>query len=284
MKCHYINLDDAIGPRKNLEASYGAIRPAGWELVRIPAFGPAAAAGLPGTITAAEKACWLSHRAAIEASLDSGEPVLVVEDDVRFASRGFYILAALAEADTEWDILYTDVILTEPSTMVAFARDWPLLGRAGNFRLHDLAAINYVGAAGYVIRDASKRKVLAALDSLPPFDRAYDVALAALIRDGVLVGRSVFPFLTAPSADADVSAIQPTRLQLRERMINAFRRLMFADRDLVASRDDIAALEALHGDEAAILVGGVFATMVAQALNQSHEVAFLPQYALRDGT
>jgi GR25 family glycosyltransferase involved in LPS biosynthesis len=266
MKCHYINLDDATGRRANLEAAYRAVNPAGWELVRIAGSGPGAAGGLPGTASLAEKACWLSHRRAIEASLDDDGAVLVVEDDVRFSARSFYVLAALAGADTEWDILFTDVILTNADSMVSFARDWPQLARAGNFRLHDLASIPFVGAAGYVVRNASKRKVLAALDSLPPFDRAYDVALADLIRDGVLAGRGVFPFLTAPSADADVSAIQPSRLQLRDQMINAFRRLMFADRDLEASRADIAALAAAHADPAALLIGGVFATMVSDKL------------------
>ena len=267
MKCHYINLDDATGRRANLEAAYRAANPpASWELVRIAASGPSAAVSLPGSASLPEKACWLSHRRAIEASLDRDEAVLVVEDDVRFSPRTFPILAALAEAETDWDILFTDVILTDPGTMVAFARDWPQLGRAGNFRLHDLATIPYVGAAGYVIRHAAKRKVLAALDTLPPFDRAYDVALSDLIHAGALVGRGCFPFLTAPSADADASTIQPTPLQLREQMINAFRRLMFADRDLEASRRDIAALEAAHADPAAVLIGGVFGTMVASTL------------------
>jgi len=189
--------------------------------------------------------------------------VLVIEDDVRFSPRTFYILGALAEADTEWDILFTDITLTDADSMVSFARDWPQLARAGNFRLHDLAQIPYVGAAGYVIRHASKRKVLAALDNLPPFDRAYDVALRDLIHGGALAGRGCFPFLTAPSADADTSTILPARLQLRGRMINAFRRLMFVDRDLEASRRDIAALDAAHADPAAILIGGVFAAMVS---------------------
>src|SRR5689334_1969428 len=150
MKCHYINLDDATARRANLEAAYRAANPpAAWELVRIPASGPAAAGGLPGAISPPEKACWLSHRRAVEASLVDDSPVLVVEDDVRFSPRTFPILGALAEADPEWDVLYTDVILTDADTMVSFARDWPLLGRAGNFRLHDLAKVPYVGAAGY---------------------------------------------------------------------------------------------------------------------------------------
>ena len=268
MKCHYINLDDATGRRANLEAAWRAMNPAGWELVRIAASGPEAAGGLAGTASLPEKACWLSHRRAIEASLENDEAVLVVEDDVRFSPRTFYILAALAEADPEWDVLFTDVILTDPRTMVSFARDWPQLARAGNFRLHDLAKIPYVGAAGYLIRNGSKRKVLAALDSLPPFELAYDVALRDLIHAGALVGRGCFPFLTAPTADADSSSIQPPRLQLREQMINAFRRLMFVDRDLEASRRDVAALEAAHADPAAVLIGGVFATMVSGALTE----------------
>ena len=51
-------------------------------------------------------------------------------------------------------------------------------------------------------------------------------------------------------------------------MINAFRRLMFVDRDLEASRRDVAALEAAHADPAAVLIGGVFATMVSGALTE----------------
>lgn len=266
MRRLYINLDPATDRRANVEAAFRAADPTGPDPIRIPASGPEATAGLAGSITPAEKACWLSHRRAIEATLADDAPVLIVEDDVRFSARTFPILAALAAADTPWDVLYTDVILTDVSPMVAFARDWSPLANAGNFRLHDLSKLPFVGAAGYVVRGHAKRKLLAALDSLPPFDRAYDVALRDLIHAGALDGRAVFPFLTAPSADADASAIQPSRLQLREQMINAFRRLMFVDRDLDVSRADIARLEAAHGDPAAILVGGIFGAMVSERM------------------
>lgn len=265
MKCHYINLDAATARRANLEAAFRAANPAGWELVRIAASGPDAAAGVPGSITATEKACWLSHRRAIEAALGDDEPVVIVEDDVRFSPRTFPILGALATADPEWDLLYSDVILTEISSMVAYARDWPQLARAGNFRLQDLATLPFVGAAAYVVRGGSKRRVLEALDSLP-FDRAYDMALRDLIHGGVLQGRACFPFLTAPSADADASTIQPSQLQFRDAAINAFRRLMFVDRDLEASRRDVAALEAAHGDPAATVVGGVLGALVSSRM------------------
>ncbi|WP_421936317.1 glycosyltransferase family 25 protein [Phenylobacterium sp.] len=265
MKCHYINLDTATARRANLEAAFRAVNPAGWELVRIAASGPDAAAGVQGAITATEKACWLSHRRAIEAALGDDEPVVIVEDDVRFSPRTFPILAALATADSEWDLLYSDVILTEISSMVTYARDWPQLARAGNFRMQDLATLPFVGAAGYVVRGGSKRRVLEALDSLP-FDRAYDVALRDLIHQGVLQGRACFPFLTAPSVDADASTIQPSQLQFRDAAINAFRRLMFVDRDLEASRRDVAALEAAHGDPAATVLGGVLGALVSSKM------------------
>lgn len=266
MKCHYINLDAATARRANLEAAFKAVNPVGWELVRIAASGPTDAADLPGTASVTEKACWLSHQRAIEASLADDDHIAIIEDDVVFSPRTFPILRALAEADPEWDLLYTDVTLTEVSTMVSFARDWPQLARAGNFRLHDLAKVPFIGAAGYVVRAGSKRRVLDALASLPPFDRAYDVALRDLIRTGVLQGRACFPYLTAPSDDAEASTIQPSKFQFRDSVVNAFRRLMFVDRDLDASRRDVARLEAAHGDAAATVLGGVFAGLVSDRM------------------
>lgn len=264
MKCHYINLDAATVRRANLEAAFRAANPPGWELVRIAASGPDAAVGLPGSASATEKACWLSHRRALEAALDDDQPVVIVEDDVRFSPRTFPILAALAEADPEWDILYTDPTLTEVSTMVAFARDWPQLAGAGNFRLHDLAKIPFVGAAGYLVRGGSKQRVLDALDSLPPFDRPYDVALRDLIHAGVLQGRACFPYLTAPSDDAETSTIPPT--QFRQSIVNAFRRLMFVDRDLDVGRRDVERLQAAHADPAAVVIGGVLGALVSDRM------------------
>lgn len=263
MRCLYINLDRAVDRREALEASFRAHAPPDWRLQRIAALGPEDGAARPGALTPAEKACWLSHRRAVAETVEDDAPVLIVEDDVAFSARTFPVLTGLAAGAPDWDLLYTDVILTDFNAMVQFARAFSPLARAGGFRLHDLSQVTYAGAAGYVVRGASKRKLLAALDAIAVLDRPYDLVLRDLTRAGRLASRLIHPFLTSPGPSADTSQIQPDALKLREQVSVAFRMLMSADRDLDACRRYLDGVEAAHGDPGAVQVGRVFAAIAA---------------------
>lgn len=265
MKCFYINLDSAVERRTNLEASFRATAPAGWELIRVAALGPAHVADRPGTITGPEKGCFLSHRAAIAATQDSDETVFIVEDDTHFSPRTFATLEQLVATPSQWDLLFTDVTFLDASTMLACAKQYSRLKASGRFMLQDLSRTGFAAASAYLVRGASKAKMLAALDADGALDWAYDVLLRRLAHNGQVAARACLPFLTTLSHDAERSMIQDAAWGTRDEVIGAFRRLLFVDRDLGGLGDEVRALDARHSDEASRLFGTIFGVFISDA-------------------
>jgi GR25 family glycosyltransferase involved in LPS biosynthesis len=265
LKCFYINLDSASERRAHVEASFRAAAPSDWELIRIPALGPADVAERPGTITGPEKGCFLSHRAAIAATRDSDETIFVVEDDTCFSTRTFATLETLAVAPSHWDLLFTDVTLLDASTMLACAKQYGRLKASGQFMLQDLSRTGFAAASAYLVRGTSKAKVLAALDADGALDWPYDILLRRLAHGGQLAARACLPFLTTLSHDAERSMIQDAAWNTRDEVIGAFRRLLFVDRDLGALAEEVDALGARHSDEASRLFGAIFGVFVSDA-------------------
>jgi GR25 family glycosyltransferase involved in LPS biosynthesis len=265
MKVLYINRDAAVERRRNLEASFAAARSPDSDLIRIPAVEAADVAAEAGVLTPAERACRMSHETALRWPAASGEDVLIVEDDTRFSPAALRLAGPMLAATPACDVVFTEVMPTDFGVLAQFAHRWPELKRTGNFLLHGLGRTGFVGAAAYVVRADAREKLLAALQAPELADKPYDMALVELARSGAIDARVAFPFLTAPSDDADASQIQPGGVDLRQAAMHAFRRLMFVDRDLDRSRDDVARLQAAHGDEAAALAGGVFAAILSEA-------------------
>ena len=108
----------------------------------------------------------------------------------------------------------------------------------------------------------SKGRVHAALAAaIEPSTSPCDLYLRDLIRSGQFKAAVAFPFVTTLAPSADSSQIQGGDTAVFDATLNAFRRLMFAARDLDQCRADAERLAA-HTDEASRLVGGVFATIV----------------------
>jgi GR25 family glycosyltransferase involved in LPS biosynthesis len=261
MDCLYINLDSASQRRAHIEADFAAAAPANWRLLRVAATTADEAKNTAGSRRDAEKACWLSHRRAIAERLADDEPVMIVEDDTCFSPRAFGLIDALLQASGEWDLLFTDVIVAELSDQARLMRDWSRLSIENRFRLLDLARTAFAGANAYVVRGGAKRHLLEALDRQPALDLPYDIQLARLIHSGVLRANAIFPFVTTLSAFADRSSIQAGQAA-RDVTINAFRRLMYVDRDLAALRSQIDRLPPCE-DEAAELFGQLTARVVS---------------------
>jgi GR25 family glycosyltransferase involved in LPS biosynthesis len=264
MKCLYINRDTAVDRRRNLGASFAAAAPDGVELVRVPAIEAGEVAAAAGALKPAERACWMSHLAALRWPETEAEDVLIVEDDTRFSPAAFATAPGMLAALPACDVLFTEVMPTNLALIAGLARQWDQRKREGNFVVHSLARTGFIGASAYVVRGAAKAKVLNALESAGLQDKPYDMALVELARTERIDARVCFPFLTAPSADADASQIQPDHVDLRQATLHAFRRLMFVDRDLEACRAEIGRLQARHGDEGAALAGGIFAALMSR--------------------
>lgn len=269
MRCLFINRQAAADRRRALEASFAATAPSHWDLLRVEAVEADDIAD-PRGLTPAERACWLSHRKALEATVDDDEDVLVVEDDTRFCRRTFSVLPAMLAQAADCDLLLSEVMPTDIKLLADLARRWNGLTRSGQFLAPSLAQTPLAGASAYMVRGPSKAKLLGLLAAAEVQAAPYDIALRELARSGRLHARFCFPFLTAPGAEADRSSIQGADIDLRQAAFHAFRRLMFVERDLDASRAEAAALTAAHGDEGAALAGQILGAIMSGAFPDTY--------------
>lgn len=262
--CVYINLAAAQDRRRSVEASFAEAQTGGWMLQRFEALGPSDGAALPGTLFDAEKACFASHRAALGQHLEGDEPVLIVEDDAVFSPQAFGVLDGMLAQAGDWDILYTDAALCDFNLMVQLASRRDGMVEGGQYLAVDLAGRSFFGATAYAVRGAAKARLHAALATAEALDQPYDLFLRDLIHSSAFKAAVCFPFLTTLSALADGSQIQSGDSAVFDATLNAYRRLMYVDRDLDRCRADGLRLAA-HADEAQRLVGGVFAAIVSPA-------------------
>lgn len=260
--CVYLNLPAATARRASVEASFAAVPNAGWTLSRFDALGPDAVAGMPGPLTPAEKGCFASHRAAIGGLAADEGNLLVTEDDVQFSSKTFAVLDALLARGLDWDILFLDVGLCDLAMMLQLARRHEGMTARSEFNLADLRGRSWAGATAYCIPSASKAKVFGVLQAAE-LDRPYDLHLRALADQGGLKMGFCFPFLTTVSPRARVSQIQADEHAVFDMTLNAFRRLMFVERDLEQCRRDSAELRDAVNDEGMAMIGTVFGAIAS---------------------
>lgn len=257
MRCVYINLAQAGERRAWMEGHFAKVAPSGLELDRFEAVTAAAAADLPGAIRPAEKACFRSHYGAIAAHHDGETPLLVLEDDVMLSPRAF--TADRLPPGEDWDLLFTDAALADPGLWIGLAKSRPALAAEDRIRVIDLAQVRFASAAAYVVNGRSKDRVLEALDAFGRLDIPYDIALRQLVHAGRLRACLTFPFLTTVTALSGASQIQPGG-NAADLISDAFRRLMFVDRDMAASRAEAEAIAAACDEEsrlAGLILGGV---------------------------
>lgn len=119
MQCVYINLDASQDRRSSIESSFANGAEFGLTLSRFSAIDKKYVHEhqVAGSRSASEKGCFLSHLAVIEASMKNAEHLFVLEDDVKFIPPSFPLISALPETlnkkNVEWDIIYTDIMLTD---------------------------------------------------------------------------------------------------------------------------------------------------------------------------
>jgi len=191
MRCIYINLDSATRRRAAIEASFAACAPEGWSLERFEAV-RAAEVSTPGAISPAEKACFLSHRDALATVLEDDEPVFMLEDDVVF-SRFTARVVSDALDHPDWDLLFTDVAVTNEGSMARLARLRRELVEASRCDFLDLSDISFAGSAAYVVSGQAKRRLWEILCSAPALDGPYDLVLRELLRHRMITAPCSVP-------------------------------------------------------------------------------------------
>jgi len=182
-----------------------------------------------GSLTSSEKACFISHKLALKMAVNSEGHAYILEDDAKFGSYSFNLINdCLNQLEgQDWDILYTDVSIPQPKSMVEFFLLRSELVKVGRWQLLNLASINFAGATAYIINSKSKAKLADALGGLNQLNVPYDLMLRNWIQQGVLKAFSIFPFASTLSKFADQSQIQPQGTQATEFAWNSFRRLVW---------------------------------------------------------
>jgi len=232
LKVCYINLDSAAERRAALERNFAACNAHGWTLTRFAAVDkgslPPEAARLDG-LGPGERACFLSHLAAIEAHGDGSDDLMLVEDDALFGkgSQRAILRAIDMLPRDRWDVLLTDICITDVEDMLNLFRR--KRRRPADMQLMNLTKIAFAGSTAYVLnkdRIAATRRTLAdpGAEALP-----YDLHVRRLVRAGSLAAWVIFPFVTSLSAWSDASQVQREATQGTELLWNAFRKLIWIE-------------------------------------------------------
>lgn len=250
MKAVYINLDSATARRAQLEAGFGRVAHPGWKLERFSAIAASAAAAIPGRLEPQHKGCFASHRQLIADNLGDEQPLLVLEDDALFSRATFPVLNAMLSAAGDWDVLLTDVALFDAAVMTDFARLRDAHVRDGRYITFALRNVHFAGATAYLVRGSAKAKLHRVLAAATSLDLPYDIFLRQRSDAGDLKIMGCFPFVTSISPAADVSQIRTGAADLHLQVIDAFRRLMFVERDVDACRSAVERIDAQLDDSA----------------------------------
>jgi hypothetical protein len=134
------------------------------------------------------------------------------------------------------------------------------LGDKGGQMLLNLSDLNYCGATAYVVNAGFKSRLLDLL-AINRLDTPYDLFLRGVISQGFVRASVVFPFATSISYLVDCP--QPQNGERIDLFWNAFRRMIWADRDL----EQVAASIRSLGDEMMDPESAVFAQIVGNALS-----------------
>ncbi len=248
MECHFINLDEAIDRRLSIESNFDAHRTKDWQLTRFPAINTHYIHHhkVAGTLRDSEKACFMSHRRLIGDQIGTDEPPLILEDDARFGVNTFtqidHFLNTKSD-DVGWDILFTDVAVVDPKTMIDLFLLRRNLASPCFTQLLDLSTLQFAGATAYLLNPPSIEKIYTYLGTATPLDIPYDLFLRQLIWEGKIKGYVMFPFVTTVSDWAESSQIQTLDTAYTDLTWNTFRKLMWIDRDIEQTRPAIQAID-----------------------------------------
>lgn len=240
MKCYYINLDIATNRKLNIENNFLENNTGHWSLTRFPAIDVKYVENkkIPGSLRSNEKACFLSHKFAIKQNLNAIEPILIMEDDAVIGKSTCEILDNFLKLGSkfEWDILFTDVCVPHPTTMIELIELRKYLSASNKTQVLNLANFIFAGATSYILNPNSLEKIFHLLDAKNSLDIPYDLYLRQLISEHKLKGFVIFPFVTTLSNESDASQIQLSNTANTDLVWNTFRKMIWIDRKIEDSK------------------------------------------------
>ncbi|MDH6505024.1 glycosyltransferase family 25 protein [Polynucleobacter sphagniphilus] len=236
---YYINLDARNDRRSQLLANLSIFNKAQWKIHRISAISSehVQEAALLGPLTLPEKACFLSHLAAIKSSQQSKEFSLILEDDVQFSKNSTSVIEQTINLmDESIDVVYAEIGFPSAELMVHYFQLKYFLMNKQEFRLIDIPPINYFGATAYILNSLAKEKILKLADGLDQLNLPFDDQLQKWIRTGKLKAKFIFPFPVTLAPDSIISNIR--RPTIEHMAINQFRISMGFDYDALRDADE----------------------------------------------
>ncbi|MDR0379229.1 MAG: glycosyltransferase family 25 protein [Candidatus Accumulibacter sp.] len=278
MDTYYINLESAEARRHSIEESFRQYGDKNGRLHRVEAVDAArvVADAVPGKISDTEKACFLSHRRAIDRSRRDGTHSLIVEDDVRFGPSTFKMFDKFGDTFDTFDIVFTDIDFCNLNYMFQFFLLRRELSRNGTFRLLDLGEIPFFGAAAYIVNARSKEKILGLIDGLSSVEFPYDIQLQNWVKSGCLKAGVAFPFLTTLSNCSGHSTIGQASGQASSRTwstssreiemaLSSYRKLIWMDFEQMQENPlgDLNKLDASCFDMQSLFFGQILSVLLS---------------------
>jgi GR25 family glycosyltransferase involved in LPS biosynthesis len=256
MKCFYINLDSAAARRGAVEDNFNATGAPGWSLTRVPAVDTSYIINnnIGGSISAAEKARYLSHNQILRQNTSQPFHFAVFEDDVLIGARTCAaiddFLAYAGINRLAWDVLFTDLGVTEIVDMYELLRLRRRLVAEDRVTYLDLKAIRFFGSSAYVVNGRSAGKLCRLMDGQEHLDAPYDVFLRSLIERSELKAFVAFPFITSISDQAESASVQPSETARTDLVLNQYRKMIWREGGVDRNRDTMRAISLGVSDEA----------------------------------
>lgn len=269
MLAHYINLRAATDRRRALETQTQSLPPGQWTLERFEALDTASDAcqRAQGRISDHEKACLLSHRTLLGQKLQANTtaPFMVWEDDVFVGptAHGAVERFLMQMPPGSWDILYTDLIVPDLTSMLALLTRRRRLRPQQEIEVLDLRDRSFAGASAYLVNPRSLRKIVDLLYGITALDEPVDLLLRRFIHQGSLQGYALFPFVTTVSDASLQSQIQPGSDAGTDLAWTLFRRLMWTDCKVETLYPLCNRLSSLHSDPESSVMGVILAAMIS---------------------
>jgi len=244
MECFYINLASAADRKDKIETNFQACKKPGWTLSRFAAIDTdyVKNQNIQGRAKPAEKACFLSHKILIGSKLAEGKTFFILEDDAIFGARTCDLVDTILRQNRnlDWDILFTDVCIPEITTMFELLKYRRKLGSEKlEIAFMDLSKTVFAGSTAYLVNAKSRQKIYDLLDAARAVDLPYDLYLRQLIRNSLLKGFSLFPFVTSLSDFSEASQIRSMDVTTIEFAWNMFRKMIWVERNMESCKSTL---------------------------------------------
>jgi len=243
----YINLDIAIKRNIKIKNNLVENKSNDWTIERFEAINTEYVEeyNVSGKVRDSEKACFLSHKNLINHYKNIKEPLWVLEDDARLGLNSSKKINEIIKIFNEfdWDIIYTDVCITEPTTMVELVKIRAQLALKDQTQILNLISINFAGATSYIINPKSISKICNLINQVNIINEPFDLFLRKLIYENKIKAFVLFPFPTTLSDDAEDSQIQLTATGKTDLIWNTFRKMIWIDRNFEEVNSDLFKIE-----------------------------------------